>query len=61
VKHGFVRDVDDWQHSSFRQFPELYPKLLDWLFGTEEDYFKIHRERRSNFNDDYGDLEDDLT
>ena len=60
VKHGFVRDVDDWQHSSFRQFPELYPKLLDWLFGTDEDYFKIHQERKNNFND-YSNLEDDLT
>lgn len=60
VKHGFVRDVDDWQHSSFRQFPEMYPKLLDWLFVTEDDYFKIHQERKNNFND-YRELEDDLT
>lgn len=60
VKHRFVKDVDDWQHSSFRQFPELYPKLLRWLFGTEEDYFKIHQERKNNFND-YWELEDDLT
>jgi REP element-mobilizing transposase RayT len=60
VKHGFVREIEDWQHSSFRQFPEMYPKLLDWLFGIEDDYYKIHQDRKNNFND-YRELEDDLT
>src|SRR5690606_33395570 len=45
VKHGFVGEVENWKHSSFQQFPGQNPKLLDWLFGTEQNYFEIHQNR----------------
>lgn len=59
VKHGFVKTLEYWKHSSYHQFPEKQPERMNWLFGTQKNYLELHQNKKHHFGE-YQKLENDL-
>jgi len=60
VKHGFVSLRENWQWTSFSEFIQNKPDLLNRLFGNAEAYNKQHHARQKEFKE-YQILESELT
>lgn len=56
VKHGFVKNPQDWKWSSFHNFHIDRINILKALFENEENYFREHENKIKSY-DDYDKLE----
>lgn len=60
IKHGFTKDIQDWQHTSFYTFPSSYTSLLQTIFDNHNNYHLLHQGKQLLFHE-YDLLENELT
>lgn len=59
IKHGFTKEINDWNWHSFESFPKEYPELSEALFSKEKDYKDIHLQKKDTFIE-YDSIENDI-
>ena len=59
IKHGFTKEINEWNWHSFEDFPKTYPELFEAIFSTEKDYKDLHLQKKDTFLE-YDGIENDI-